>query len=139
MKDLSSRLSALTPEQRALFEARLKQKSLTAPAAQGGGKSLETRQFQTLQEYARATGQDRRSVAVDYDVFVKVPPLNAQDRATVQKVYKAEDVDFRLRSGSSAIDAGTQLSNVTDGSSGRAPDLGALEQGSPPPHYGPRP
>ena len=33
MKDLSSRLSALTPEQRALFEARLKQKSLTAPAA----------------------------------------------------------------------------------------------------------
>ena len=63
--------------------------SLTTPAGQGGGKSLETRQFQTLPEYAKATGQDRRSVVVDYDVFVKVPPLNAQDRATVQKVYKS--------------------------------------------------
>jgi hypothetical protein len=72
-------------------------------------------------------------------VFVKVPPLNAQDRATVQKVYRADDLDFRLRSGSSAIDAGTPLPNVTDGFSGRAPDLGALELGSAPPHYGPRP
>ena len=28
--------------------------------------------------------------------------------------------------------------HVTDGSSGRAPDLGALELGAIPPHYGPR-
>jgi amino acid adenylation domain-containing protein len=34
MQDLSSRISALTPEQRALFEARLKQKGLHAPDAQ---------------------------------------------------------------------------------------------------------
>jgi hypothetical protein len=27
---------------------------------------------------------------------------------------------------------------VTDGFSGRSPDLGALEQGQPMPHYGPR-
>ena len=101
--------------------------------------SLETRQFQTLADYARATGQDRHSVLVDYDVFVKVPPLNAQDRATVQKVYKAEDLDFRLRPGSAAVDTGIALPNVTDGFSGRAPDLGALELDSAPPHYGPRP
>jgi len=113
--------------------------SLTTPAAQGGGKSLETRQFQTLPEYARATGQDRRSVVVDYDVFLKVPPLNAQDRATVQKVHRSEDLDFRLRPGSAAIDSGAPLPNVTDGFSGRAPDLGALELGGAPPHYGPRP
>ena len=113
--------------------------SLTTPAAQGVGKSLETRQFQTLADYARATGQDRRSVVVDYDVFLKVPPLNAQDRATVQKVYRSEDLDFRLRPGSPAIDAGAPLPNVTDGFSGRAPDLGALELGGAPPHYGPRP
>jgi amino acid adenylation domain-containing protein len=34
MRDLSNRISALTPEQRALFEARLKQKGLHAPDAQ---------------------------------------------------------------------------------------------------------
>ena len=33
----------------------------------------------------------------------------------------------------------TPLPNVTDGSSGRAPDLGALELGAIPPDYGPRP
>src|SRR5690349_1280644 len=33
MKDISERISALTPEQRALFEARLKQKGLITPAA----------------------------------------------------------------------------------------------------------
>jgi hypothetical protein len=111
--------------------------SLTAPAGQGG-QSLETRQFRTLAEYAAATGQDRRSVVLDYDVFTKVPALSALDRATIQKVYKAEDLDFRLRAGTVAIDAGTALANVTDGFSGRAPDLGALELNAPQPRYGPR-
>ena len=31
------------------------------------------------------------------------------------------------------------LPNVTDGFTGQAPDLGALEFGQTPPHYGPRP
>jgi hypothetical protein len=31
------------------------------------------------------------------------------------------------------------LPNVTDGFSGKAPDIGALEVGKPAPHYGPRP
>src|SRR5262249_455041 len=39
--------------------------------------------------------------------------------------------------GSAAIDAGTVLPNITDGFTGRAPDLGALELGRPAPHYGP--
>ncbi len=112
--------------------------SLTTTAAQGGGRSLETRQFPTLTAYAQATGQDRRSVLVDYDVFVKVPPLSALDRATVQKVYKMDGLDFGLRAGSAAVDAGTSLPNITEGFAGRAPDLGALELNSPPPHYGPR-
>ena len=75
---------------------------------------------------------------VDYDVFVKVPRLDAQDAATVQKLYDARDLDFRLRTGSAAIDRGLALPTVTDGFSGRAPDLGALESGSPVPVYGPR-
>jgi hypothetical protein len=104
----------------------------------GAAPGLETRQFKTLEEYSRATHQDQHSVLVDYDVFVNVPKLDAQDEATVQKVYKAESFDFRLKPGSAAVDRGAILSNVTDGFSGPAPDLGALEIGQTPPHYGPR-
>src|SRR5262249_31440052 len=89
--------------------------------------ALETRSFRTLDEYAQTTQQDRHSVMVDYDVFVNVPKLDAKDLRAVQKLYKAEDVDFRLKPGSAAVDAGTPLANVTDGFTGRAPDLGALE------------
>jgi hypothetical protein len=100
---------------------------------------LETQEFETLAAYAAATGQDRNSVLVDYDVFVDVPPLDAGDAAAVQALYQASDFDFRLRRGSAAVDRGIELPTVTDGFNGRAPDLGALEFGSPLPHYGPRP
>jgi hypothetical protein len=104
----------------------------------GAAQALQTRQFKTLAEYSKATGQDAHSVLVDYDMFVKVPPLDAQDRRTVQKVYKAEDLDFRLKPGAAAIDKGTPLANVTEGFSGSAPDLGAIELNAQAPHYGPR-
>jgi hypothetical protein len=104
----------------------------------GHTAQLETRRFATLAEYAEATGNDSNSVLVDYDVFVNVPRLDAQDTTTVQRLYHAEDLDFSLRLGSAAIDRGIPLPNVTDGFAGRAPDLGALELGAPPPHYGPR-
>jgi hypothetical protein len=112
----------------------------------GGGRgspasnpSLEARRFPTLTDYSAATHQDLHSVAVDYDVFVNVPRLDAKDLKKVQTVYKAEELDFRLKPGSAAIDRGMALPNVTDGFAGRAPDLGALEYGQAPPHYGPRP
>jgi hypothetical protein len=100
---------------------------------------LTARTFRTLKEFSRATGQDRNSVLVDYDVFANVPKLDAQDTEKVQKLYDARDLDFRLRPGSAAADRGTPLATVTDGFEGRAPDLGALEQGAPLPVYGPRP
>ena len=100
---------------------------------------LEVRRFSTLAEYSQATHQDQHSVAVDYDIFVNVPRLDAQDLKNVQRLYKAEDFDFRLKPGSAAIDHGVILPNVTDGFTGQAPDLGALELGQTPPHYGPRP
>ena len=77
----------------------------------GHAAQLETRQFATLEEYAAATGQDRNSVLVDYDVFVNVPRLDAQDAATVQKLYDARDFDFRLRPGSAAVDRGVAASD----------------------------
>ena len=94
--------------------------------------------IRTLAEYSAATHQDQHSVTVDYDIFVNVPKLDAQDLKTVQKLYKAEDFDFSLKPGSAAIDRGVVLPNVTDGFTGAAPDLGALELGQVQPHYGPR-
>jgi hypothetical protein len=105
----------------------------------GATPRLETRAFATLAEYSAATGHDTHSVLVDYDVFMKVPRLDAQDAATVQRLYDARDLDFRLRPQSVAVDRGVALPTVTDGFAGAAPDLGALEAGQPVPIYGPRP
>jgi hypothetical protein len=108
------------------------------PPGPGRRPTLEEREFATLAEYSKATGQDRNSVLVDYDVFVNVPRLDATDAATVQRLYRADTLDFRLKPGSAAVDRGTVLPNITDGFAGRAPDLGALELGTAPPTYGPR-
>lgn len=75
---------------------------------------------------------------VDYSVFRNVPRLDAEDVASLQNVYAAEDFDFRLVPGSAPVDRGVLLPNVNDDFSGSAPDLGALESGRNPPHYGPR-
>jgi hypothetical protein len=99
---------------------------------------LETRTFPTLAAYAAATGQDTHSIAVDYDAFRNVRRLDAQDAASVQKLYKAEDFDFRPRPGAAPVDRGVLLPNVNDGFTGRAPDLGALETDKPLPRFGPR-
>jgi hypothetical protein len=104
----------------------------------GRTATLETRRFASMADYAAATGQDRHSVAVDYDVFVNVRRLDAQDAASVQRLYRAADFDFRLKTGSAAVDRGLMLPTVTDGYLGKAPDLGAVEAGHPLPHYGPR-
>jgi len=113
---------------------------LVAGGGRGGqtNSSLEVRRFPTLAEYSAATHQDLHSLAVDYDVFVNVSRLDAKDLKKVQTVYDAKEFDFGLKSGSAAIDRGVVLPNITDGFAGRAPDLGALEHGQAPPHYGPR-
>src|SRR4029077_1959584 len=84
--------------------------------------TLQMRRFATLAEYSGATHQDQHSVAVDYDIFVNVQKLDAQDLKKVQMLYMAEDFDFRLKPGSAAIDHGVRLPNVTDGFTGQAPD-----------------
>lgn len=54
-------------------------------------------------------------------------------------VYDRTKIDLRLKPGGPAIDAGERLPGFNDGFNGMAPDLGALEAGTQPPHYGPRP
>jgi hypothetical protein len=98
-------------------------------------KARERRRFKTLKEYTEAVNEDRHSILVDYDVFMKVTPPGPDPRT----LYKPADFDFTLRPGSAAVDAGVRLPGVNDDFTGRAPDLGAYEAGRPLPHYGPRP
>ena len=80
--------------------------------------------FKTLTDYSKATGQETHSVLVDYNTFVHVTMPN---KADPQHLYKPEGLDFRLKPGSPAIDAGVALPTINDGFTGRAPDLGAFE------------
>jgi hypothetical protein len=106
--------------------------------ADSAERTLENRRFASLADYTAATRQDQHSLLVDYDIFVNVPRLDAKELRSVQRVYDAATLDFRLKAGSAAVDRGVAIPNVTDGHAGAAPDLGALEFGQPLPVYGPR-
>jgi hypothetical protein len=53
-------------------------------------------------------------------------------------VYHASDLNFRLKPGSKAVDAGVVIPTVNEDFAGRAPDLGAIEVGRAERKYGPR-
>lgn len=98
-------------------------------------RTIRHREFKTLKEYQDATGQERHSRLVDFNVFVNVKKPDPNDP---QHLYNPEDYDFRLRPGSAAVDAGVVLPTINDEYTGKAPDLGAFETGTPRLHYGPR-
>ncbi|HUU29742.1 MAG TPA: hypothetical protein VM123_18210 [archaeon] len=109
----------------------------------GSGKSFDNTvnkqqfsAFATLEEFRRATGQESHGIIVDYDIFER---LEKPDPQKPYSIYTAGDLDFSLRPGGAAVDAGCVLPNVNDNFTGRAPDLGACELGQPLPLYGPRP
>ncbi len=91
--------------------------------------------FATLADLRAATGQEEHGVELDFGIFLDLRPPDAERR---HAVYHAEDLDFRLRPGSRAVDAGVRIPTVNDSFTGDAPDLGALEIGSVPVRYGPR-
>ena len=94
--------------------------------------------FATLAELTAATGQEAHGVEIDYDIFERLQPPVAPDSSRPGMPYDANDLDFRLKPNSKAVDAGVKLPTVNDGFSGKAPDLGAYEVGQPLPVYGPR-
>ncbi len=91
--------------------------------------------FSTLAELRAATGQERHGVELELDIFEK---MTLPDPARRHEVYHAMDLNFRLKPGGKAVDAGDRIPTVNDGFAGDAPDLGALEVGRPELHYGPR-
>lgn len=98
-------------------------------------KSEAWQVFRTLRAFQAATGQESHSIEVDYDIFQRMTP---PDPAQRYAVYHAMDLDFALKPGSKAVDAGVVLTNVNEDFAGQAPDLGALETGKAAPQYGPR-
>lgn len=114
------------------------QYSWLAPAA---GKTLyaatpaDWKSFGTLAEFRQATGQEQHGIEVDFDIFEKMTPPDARLR---HAVYHSMDLNFQLKAGSKAVDAGVRIPTVNEDFAGKAPDLGALEVGKPLPKYGPR-
>ncbi|QOY88592.1 right-handed parallel beta-helix repeat-containing protein [Paludibaculum fermentans] len=98
-------------------------------------KPTDWNTFGTLAEFRAATGQEQHGLEVDFDIFEQLAPPNP---ATRHAVYHSMDLNFRLKPGGKAVDAGVPIPTVNEGFAGRAPDLGALELGQPEPHYGPR-
>jgi len=92
--------------------------------------------FDSLAAFRSATGHEQHGIEVDFDIFESMTPPDPDDPYAV---YVAEDINFRLKPGSKAMDAGIAIPNLNDGYRGSAPDLGALEVGAVEPHYGPRP
>jgi hypothetical protein len=98
-------------------------------------KAGDWKSFPTLAELQKGTGQEAHSREVDFDIFERmVPP----DPAKPYAVYHAMDLNFQLKAGSKAVDAGEVIPTVNDGFKGKAPDLGAHELGGVPLRYGPR-
>ncbi len=93
------------------------------------------RTFATLDELRAGTGQEQHGLEIDFDIFEQMAP---PPRSKRHAVYHAKDLNFRLKPGSEALDAGVLIPTVNDNFAGDAPDLGALEVGRPQPQYGPR-
>ena len=91
--------------------------------------------FGTLAELRSATGQEAHGIELDFDVFERMMPPDPVKR---HAVYHAIDLDFRIRPGSKAVDAGLVIPTVNDDFTGAAPDLGAVEISRPVLRYGPR-
>ena len=90
-----------------------------------------------------ATFNEARQKAPVWKNAVLVDPANlfaAGVRApeTDKVAISVDATDVRLSPTSAAVDAGQPLPGVNDDFSGKAPDLGAYEVGTPLPHYGPR-
>jgi hypothetical protein len=90
--------------------------------------------FPTLADFRGATGQEAHGIEVDFDIFEKMTPPDPSQR---HAMYHAMELNFKLKGGSKAVDAGVAIPTVNDGFAGRAPDLGALEVGAPELKYGP--
>ena len=89
--------------------------------------------------FFKVSGLETHGISIDYDVFEDLQkPIHALERGRPSPVYHAADLNFKLNPEGKAVDAGVIIPNVNDNFNGKAPDLGALEVGSPAVIYGAR-
>ena len=98
-------------------------------------KAADWKTFATLADFRAATGQEAHGIEVDFDIFENLAPPDPSKR---HAVYHSMDLNFRLKAGSKAVDAGVRIPTINDDFVGAGPDLGALEVGMPEPKYGPK-
>lgn len=103
---------------------------------QADAGQLSFLEFKTLKDFRRATQLEVHGVELDIEKVFENVALPDPDRNG--HVYPVSGYDFRLKANSRAVDAGCRLPNITDGYTGKAPDLGAVERGVAAPLYGPR-
>ena len=99
---------------------------------------IKVRSFASVDDYSKATQQDRHSLTLDYDIFIMFRDLTQKTSERSKQSTEPKISDFHLKPGSAAIDRGIVLPNITDGFTGQEPDLGGLELGQATPHYGSR-
>jgi hypothetical protein len=91
----------------------------------------------------QAAGQEAHGKLVNYSIFTNAAmPTRAGQvypfTGGFSAPYTPGAADVTLKAGTNAaVDAGTNMPNVTEGFAGTAPDLGAYERGSTVPIYGP--
>ena len=88
--------------------------------------------YQSIEDFFKATGLEEHGVLTDYDIFLKAMPPEKG------RTYEPSDYNLLLKKNANVVDAGIALPQITDGFTGKAPDLGCYELGQKPPHYGPR-
>jgi len=103
----------------------------------------ETVEFKTLKNLSKASSLEKHGITVDYDIFENLEkpiqaPVDTPLGDMPTRVYHAVDLNFKLNPKGKAVDVGVIIPNINDGFNGKAPDLGALEIGSPTPTYGAR-
>lgn len=95
--------------------------------------------FKTLNSLSQASGLEAHGITLDYDVFENLQkPVQAAKSDKPSPVYFGVDLNFKLNPNGKAVDAGVLIPNINDNFSRKAPDLGALELGSPAVIYGAR-
>jgi hypothetical protein len=89
--------------------------------------------FRSLKELSEASGLEKHGVELGYEIFEN---LKAPDPRLPGMIYHATDFSFAIKPGTAAVDAGIRLPGINDDFNGKAPDLGAVEAGTPEPLYG---
>ena len=75
--------------------------------------------FKTLSEFAAATGQETHGVEIDYDAFESLKPPVPPDSSKPGRPYDGSELNFTLKPGGKAVDAGVRLPNVNDSFAGK--------------------